>query len=73
MQCGRSWEDCYDDTSATVQAALEDLHKLKLVSEAHYRGLVEFLDVVESSYSQLGQLNQLNTLTMRDIDFVNGF
>ena len=61
-------EDYYDDTSATVQAALEDLQKLKPV----YRGLVEFVDVVVSSYSQLEELNQLNTLTTRDIDFVNG-
>ena len=72
---GTMWkklEDYYDDTSATVQAALEDLHRLKPVSESDYRGLVEFVDVVESSYSQLEELNQLNTLTMRDVDFVNG-
>ena len=62
----------YDDTSATVQAALEDLQKLKPVAEGDYRALVEFVDVVESSYSQLEELNQLNTLTMRDVDFVNG-
>ena len=65
-------EDYYDDTSATVQAALEDLHRLKLVSETDYKGLVEFVDVVESPYSQLEELNQLNTLTMRYVDFVNG-
>ena len=65
-------EDYYDDTSATVQAAPEDLHKLKPVSETNYRGLVEFVDVVESSYSQLEELDQLNTLTMRDVDYVNG-
>ena len=64
-------EDYYDDTSATVQAALEDLHKLKPVLETDYRGLVEF-DVLESSYSQLEELDQLNTLTMRDVDYVNG-
>ena len=64
-------EDYYDDTSATVQAALEDLHKLKPVSETDYKGLVEFVDVVESSYSQLEELDQLNTLTMRDVDYVN--
>ena len=64
-------EAYYDDTSATVQAALEDLHKLKPVSEANYRGLAELIDVVESSYSQLEELNQLNTLTMRDVDLVN--
>ena len=72
---GTMWktlEDYYDDASATVQAALEDLHRLKPVTESDYRGLVEFVDVVESSYSQLEELNQLNTLTMRDVDFVNG-
>ena len=70
---GTMWkklEDYYADTSATVQAALEDLERLKAVSESDYRGLVEF--VVESSYSQLEELNQLNALTMRDVDFVNG-
>ena len=65
-------EDYYDDTIATMQAALEDLHTLKPVSETYYRGLAEFVDVVESSYSQLEELNQLNTLTMRDVDFVHG-
>ena len=72
---GTMWkklEDYYDDTSATVQAALEDLHRLKAVSESDYRDLVEFVDVLESSYSQLEELNQLNALTMRDVDFVNG-
>ena len=68
----KNLEDYYDDTSATVQAALEDLHRLKAVSESDYRGLVEFVVVVESSYSQLEELNQLNALTMRDVDFVNG-
>lgn len=38
-------EDFYDDASATVQAALEDLYKFKPVSEADYMGLVEFVDV----------------------------
>ena len=65
------WKKLEDYYGATVQAALEDLRKPKPVSEADYRGLVEF-DAVESSYSQLEELNQLNTLTMRDVDFVNG-
>lgn len=62
----------YDDTSTTVQAALDDTHRLKPVSESDYRGLVVFVDVVESFYSQLEELNQLNTLTIRGVDFVNG-
>ena len=68
----RKLEAYYDDTSATVQVALEDLHKLKPVSEGDYKALVEFVDSVESSYSQLEELDQLNTLTMRDVDYVNG-
>lgn len=54
-------EDYYDDTSATVQAAQEGLNKLEPVSESDYRGLVEFVDAVLSSYSQLEELNQLTT------------
>ena len=42
------------------------------MSETDYRGLVQFVYVVESSYSQLEELNQLNTLTTRDVDFVDG-
>jgi len=68
----RKLEPHYEDASASVQAALEELHRLKPVSEEDYKGLVEFVDAVESSYSQLEELNQLNTLTMRDVDFVNG-
>ena len=64
-------ETHYDDTSATVQTALDELHKLKPVTEENYRGFVELVDAVEASYSQLDELNQLNTLTMRDVDRVN--
>ena len=39
-------DDFYDDASATVQAALEALSKLKPVSEADYRGLVEFTSIM---------------------------
>ncbi|KAK3727737.1 hypothetical protein QZH41_005196 [Actinostola sp. cb2023] len=54
-------ETHYEDASASVQAALEELHRLKPVSEEDYKGLVELVDAVESSYSQLEELNQLNT------------
>ena len=48
---GTMWkklEAYHDDTSVTVQAALEDY---KTVSESDYRGLVECVDVVKSSYN----------------------
>ncbi|CAB4027430.1 Hypothetical predicted protein [Paramuricea clavata] len=65
------WEklEChYGDTTASVQAALEDLQRLKPVKEEDYKALVELVDEVESAYSQLEELNQLNTLTMRAVD-----
>ncbi|CAB3984060.1 Hypothetical predicted protein [Paramuricea clavata] len=65
------WEklEChYGDPTASVQAALEDLQRLKPVKEEDYKALVELVDDVESAYSQLEELNQLNTLTMRDVD-----
>ena len=68
------WEELelhYEDTSASVQAALEGLRKLKPVKEEDYKGLVELVDEIESAYSQLDELKRLSTLTMRDVDFIS--
>ena len=64
-------EDYYEDTSASVQAALEDLKRLKPVKEEDYKSLVELVDDVEAAYDQLKELNHLNTLIMRDVDAVS--
>ena len=61
----------YEDTSASVQAALEGLRKLKPVKEEDYKGLIELVDEIESAYSQLDELKGLSTLTMRDVDFIS--
>lgn len=63
-------ESYYEDVGASVQAALDDLHKLKPVASEDFKGLVELVDVVESAYSQLSELGNLNILTMRDVDRV---
>ena len=42
-------ENYYEDVGASVQAALEDLHKLKAVSEDDYKGVVELIDEIESA------------------------
>ena len=64
-------EDYYEDTSASVQAALEDLKRLKPVKEEDYKSLVELVDDIEAAYNQLKELNHLNTLTMRDVDAIS--
>lgn len=64
-------EAYYDDPSASVQAALDDLFKLKSVKDKDYKGLVSLIDKVEATYSQLQELKHLNTLTMGDVDFVS--
>ena len=61
-------ESYYEDVGASVQAALDDLHKLKPVASEDFKGLVELVDVVKSAYSQLSELGNLNILTMRDVD-----
>ena len=61
-------EEYYEDTSASVQAALEDLKKLKPVQEEDYKSLVKLVDDVEAAYNQLRKLNYLNTLSMRYVD-----
>lgn len=53
-----------------MNAALEDLHKLKAVSEKDYKGLVELVHEVESAYSQLDELGNLNILMLRDVDMI---
>ena len=63
-------ESFYEDVGASVQAALEDLHKIKAVPTDDYKGLVELVDEVESAYSQLEELGNLNILTLRDVDFI---
>jgi len=60
----------YDDVTASVQAALEGLAKLKPIKDDDYRGLVNFVDSVESAFCQLEELGQSEVLTMRDVDRV---
>ncbi len=63
-------ENYNEDVGTSVQAALEDLHELKEVSDDDYKGLVELVDKVESAYCQLEELGNLSVLTMRDVDFI---
>lgn len=61
-------ESYYEDVGASVQAALDDLHVLKPVASDDSKGLAELVDAVESAYSQLSELGNVNILTMRDLD-----
>jgi hypothetical protein len=71
---GTMWkklEAHYDDTSASVQAALAGLQQLKPVESEDYRALIELVDEVEAAYCQLQELNHVNILTMRDVDHIS--
>ena len=61
----------YDDPSACVQSALDQLQKLKLLQEGDFKGLVQLVDTVEATFVQLEQLQQLDTLSMRDVDRIS--
>ena len=52
-------ESYYEDVGASVEAALDDLHKLKPVASEDFKGLEELVDVVESAYSQLSEPGKL--------------
>lgn len=58
----------YDDATASVQAALDGLSKLKPVHENDYKGIVNLTDTVESTYVQLLELGQTEILSMREVD-----
>ena len=69
----RKLEAHYDDASASVQAALAGLQRLKHVESEDYRALIELVDEVEAAYCQRQELNHLSILTMRDVDHISEF
>jgi hypothetical protein len=67
----RMWQrldSVYSDISLSVQAAYDDLKKLKQVREDDPRAMVKFVTDVEVCYSQLGEVNQLESITMTHVD-----
>ena len=63
----------YDDASASVQAALSGLQRLKPAESEDYQALVDLVDEVEAAYCQLQEFDHLNILTMRDVDHISKF
>lgn len=61
----------YDDPAASVNAAMKRLESLPSIKEEDYRGLSDFVDVVEGCYSQLTTIDQKHCLTLRDVDNIS--
>ena len=62
--------EVYDDPGASVAAALSSLYNLRRPSEDFW-SLVGFINEVEAVHSQLEELNQLDCITVRDVDMIN--
>ena len=60
----------FDCQSASVEAALKNLFKLKQVAPDDYRSLIKLVNEVESSYSQLDILGLLHCLTMCELNHI---
>lgn len=58
----------YDDSAATVRAAIRRLKSLRPVQEDDHRGLTYLINEVEAAYSMLTTLNQVNCLTLIQVD-----
>ena len=58
----------YDDPAASVNAALKKLNGLRSIREEDFRGLVHFVDEVESAYSQLTTWDQKQCLTQLHVE-----
>ena len=56
------------DVSLNIQCVHTDLKKLRPVPEGDLMGLIKFVDQVELSYSQLGKVAQVNSVTMPMVD-----
>ncbi|KAF6028436.1 hypothetical protein EB796_013254 [Bugula neritina] len=66
----RMWkrlDEIYCDVSLNIQSVHSDLKKLRPVLE-DLMGLIKFVDQVELSYSQLGEVAQVNSVTMPMVD-----
>ena len=61
----------YLDVSLNIQSIYDDLRKLTSVKEDDLTGLVQFVNQVELCYSRLGDVGQLNYITMPQIDDLN--
>ena len=67
----RMWkrlEDIYSDASITVRAAFSELEKLSPVMDNDIKGLIDFVNSVEMCYSQLGEVQQLASVTLAQVD-----
>ena len=61
----------YGDVSHAIQHCYNQLKSLKQVKEGDYSALVDFVSDVESVYSQLGDIDQLQAITMYQVDEVS--
>ena len=61
----------YDDPGAAITAALSKLlHSLQRPEE-EFRNIVSFINEVESIHAQLEEMEQVNCISVRDVDYIN--
>ena len=58
----------YDDAAASTDSALKKLKSLKPVRDDDYRGFDRLVEDIESAVSQLSNWDQVNCLTMVNVD-----
>ena len=61
-------DNIYSDMSYNVQSAFTKLSKLKSVAENDMNSMVTFVNEVEMCYSSLGEIGQLEAITVNQID-----
>ena len=60
--------DHYENAAAAVKEVMKTLQELKPVRPEDYRYLTEFVDIVESCYTQLATINHLDCISILDVD-----
>ena len=60
--------DHYEDTASSMNEILKELDELKMVKSEDYRGLTAYINKVEGCYTQISNLNQLASISMRDVN-----
>ena len=61
-------KEVYGDVSLGIKSVFSHLNSLRSIREGDTKALVKFVNTVESSYSQLGELGHLSSVTLPHVD-----
>jgi len=63
-------DDINSDAAVAVKTAFESLNSLKPIKEGSVKELISFINAVEMAYCQLGEVRQLSSVSLAQVDML---